>query len=217
MTWVCCTDKGLFKIKRSISTGNNAYNSWLPLKDIWLSLAYDLSGNLFISFRMYILNVMVLLHCLVCGNASSALNKMWQEWQTKHGKSYDNQVGLWTTLGIHLPATDQPVSRSLSDGDSLPASGVGEEPALCGPTQPGGLSWKTQLHHGTQPSVRPGEDNNSKQWLKKIRFDPFVMSQRTHIPLPSRFASTQPIWSLVYKWKSHRFLTNAESIPKPEL
>lgn len=33
---------------------------------------------------------------------------------------------------------------------------MGEEPAAGGPTQPGGLGWKTQLHDGTQPSVRHG-------------------------------------------------------------
>lgn len=57
---------------------------------------------------------------------------------------------------------DQPVSHWLSDGESLPEGSVGEEPALCGPTQPGGLGWETQLHNGTQPSVGPGEDQ-SKQ------------------------------------------------------
>lgn len=116
-------------------------------------------------FRMHILSAMVLLHCLVCCNASSALNKMWQEWRIKHGKSYGNQVGLSTTLGIYLPATDQPVRRSLPDGDSLPESSVGEEPALCGPTQPGGFSWKARLHDGTQPSVRPGENHSKKHWV----------------------------------------------------
>lgn len=44
-------------------------------------------------FRMYILCVMVLLHGLTCGRTSSAVNKLWQEWKIKHGKSYNNQVG----------------------------------------------------------------------------------------------------------------------------
>lgn len=43
---------------------------------------------------MYILYVMVLLDSVVCSHASSALNKVWEEWTTEHGKSYDNQVGL---------------------------------------------------------------------------------------------------------------------------
>lgn len=38
--------------------------------------------------------VTMLLDSVVCSHASSALNKVWEEWTTEHGKSYDNQVGL---------------------------------------------------------------------------------------------------------------------------
>lgn len=44
---------------------------------------------------MYILCVMVLLHCLTCSRTSSAVNKMWQEWKIKHGKSYNNQTEIF--------------------------------------------------------------------------------------------------------------------------
>lgn len=159
--------------------------------------------------RMYILCVMVLLHCLNCGRTSSAVNKMWQEWKIKHSKSYNNQVGMWTFLGIliYLDCTNPLPARHLhSDGDLLPESSVGEEPAVGHPTQPGGLGWETQLHDGTQPSVRPG-GNNSQHSVHsqgcKCKFDPFVMSQSTHIPPPSRLASTLPIWLLLMALSFH--------------
>lgn len=70
------------------------------------------------------------------------------------GRTVNNPENIFTRCG--------PTSLWLPDGEPLPESSVGEEPALGGPTQPGGLSWKTQLHDGTQPSVRPGEDNSTQ-------------------------------------------------------
>lgn len=43
---------------------------------------------------MYILWAILLLGFLVNGHTSSALNKVWEEWKIKHGKVYDNQVGV---------------------------------------------------------------------------------------------------------------------------
>ncbi|KAL7381836.1 hypothetical protein ABVT39_012127 [Epinephelus coioides] len=41
---------------------------------------------------MHFFCVVLLLASLVLGHSSSALNKVWEEWQIKHGKVYDNQT-----------------------------------------------------------------------------------------------------------------------------
>ncbi|XP_039977369.1 cathepsin S, ortholog 1 [Xiphias gladius] len=43
---------------------------------------------------MHILCVVLLSASLVLGHSSSALNQMWEEWKTKHGKVYDNQTEI---------------------------------------------------------------------------------------------------------------------------
>uniref|UniRef100_H2SK14 Cathepsin S, ortholog 1 n=2 Tax=Takifugu rubripes TaxID=31033 RepID=H2SK14_TAKRU len=48
----------------------------------------------FFHFRMHFLFAILLLGFQVQGNASSALNKVWEEWKVKHSKRYDNQTEM---------------------------------------------------------------------------------------------------------------------------
>lgn len=47
---------------------------------------------------MHTLCAVLLLAFVVLACSSPVVNKLWEEWKTKHGKVYDNQVGLKQTF-----------------------------------------------------------------------------------------------------------------------
>lgn len=104
---------------------------------------------------MHTLCAVLLLAFVVLACSSPAVNKLWEEWKTKHGKVYNNQVGLEQTFCLCYHIFWQGLNETawicVSDQDRLQEGSMGEERALGVETQPGSLGGEAQLHAGTEP------------------------------------------------------------------